>query len=143
MAFRGEHEHSLDSKDRLTIPAKLRAELADGVVLWASFDPCVEVWPAAAFKDFTERSLEGLNPMGRKFRTLSRRFNAASVEDTLDSAGRVRMTRKLLDHGDLSGQCVVVGAGNHLEVWSRERWETAEDDYTAQAGEMAEAIADE
>jgi MraZ protein len=143
VAFRGQHEHSLDSKDRLTIPAKLRSALADGVVLFAGFDPCVEVWPTAAFETFTERSLGGLNPMGGKFRMMSRRFNAGSEDESLDSAGRVRMAKTMLSHGDLSGQCVVVGAGDHLEVWSPERWASTSDDIDAEAGGIAEAIAEE
>src|SRR5439155_15951810 len=49
LAFRGQYEHSLDSKDRLTVPARFRAALADGVVLSAGLDPCVEVYPTAEY----------------------------------------------------------------------------------------------
>ena len=45
MAFRGQHEHSLDAKDRLTIPARFRAALDEGVVLFEELDPCVSIYP--------------------------------------------------------------------------------------------------
>ena len=52
MALRGQYEHSLDSKDRLTVPARFRAALADGVVLSAGLDPCVEVYPTSEYARF-------------------------------------------------------------------------------------------
>ena len=52
LAFRGQHEHSLDSKDRLTVPARYRAALADGVVLAAGLDPCVEVYGVEDYTRF-------------------------------------------------------------------------------------------
>jgi len=50
MAFRGLYEHSLDSKDRLTVPSRFRSSLADGVVLSKGFDPCVWVHTTAEFE---------------------------------------------------------------------------------------------
>ncbi len=49
MAFRGQHEHSLDAKDRLTIPARFRAALDDGVVLFEELDKCVSIYPLAEY----------------------------------------------------------------------------------------------
>jgi MraZ protein len=141
LSFRGQHEHSLDAKDRLTIPAKLRSKLADGVVLLASLDPCVEVWPADAYDLFTEKALGKLNPLSADARQMSRRFNSDAEDESLDSAGRVRIAKQLIEHGSLSGQCMVVGAGDHLEVWNPERWAEHSTNYRAQANTMAEEIA--
>ena len=49
MAFRGQHEHNLDAKDRITVPARFRAALSEGVVLTAGLDPCVEVFAASGY----------------------------------------------------------------------------------------------
>lgn len=141
MAFRGQHEHSLDAKDRLTIPARLRAELAAGCVLVAGLDPCVEIWPAAAFDRFASQVLAGLNPLSSKARLLRRRFHSQAEDETLDSAGRVRVARHLIDHAALDGRCVVVGADDHLEVWSPERWRAQAEDMEAQAAAVAEELA--
>lgn len=140
MPFRGHHEHSLDAKDRLTIPAKLRSKLADGVVLFASLDPCVEVWPAADFEAFTERALGGLNPLSANARDMNRRFNSSAEDENLDSAGRVRIAKALIEHGELSGQCIVVGSGDHLEVWNPERWAERASGFNSRALDMAEEI---
>lgn len=131
MAFRGQHEHSLDAKDRLTIPSRLRAQLAAGVVVSAGFDPCVEIWPADDFTAYARRVETGLNPLSSDARMIRRRIHSKASDGELDSAGRVRLPGHLIEHGDLSGQCMIVGADDHLEVWSPERW-------AAQSGEIEE-----
>lgn len=141
MAFRGRHEHSLDAKDRLTIPARLRAALADGAVLVAGLDPCVEIWPAAGFERFAATVLAGLNPLSAKARLLRRRFHSQAEDETLDSAGRVRIARHLIAHAGLEGTCVVVGADDHLEVWNPERWAAQAAEMEAQASAVAEELA--
>ena len=49
MAFRGTFDHTLDAKNRLTIPAKFRASLAEGVVLSKGIERCVQVWTPRAY----------------------------------------------------------------------------------------------
>ena len=102
MAFRGHYEHSLDSKDRLTVPARFRAALADGVVLSAGLDPCVEIYPTAGFAHFEEQVLGELNPLSRAGRMMRRRFHGRSHDESLDSAGRVRLPKHLVGYADLA-----------------------------------------
>lgn len=141
MAFRGQHEHSLDSKDRLTIPSKLRSQLAGGVVVSASFDPCVEIWPADGFDEYSARVQATTNPLAGDARLIRRRIQSMSSDGELDSAGRVRIPGNLLKHADLSGPCMVVGVGDHLEVWSPERWDAQETEMESKASKVAEELA--
>jgi MraZ protein len=141
MAFRGQHEHSLDAKDRLTIPAKLRAQLAEGVVISASLDPCVEIHPASGFAAYAAKVESGLNPLGGKARMIRRRIHSGAQDEQLDTAGRVKIPRHLIAHGDLSGTCMVVGADTHLEIWSPERWAEQSAAMDAEAVVVAEELA--
>lgn len=141
MAFRGQHEHSLDAKDRLTIPSRLRAQLAEGAVLVAGLDPCVEIWPSSGFARFASQVLAGLNPLSANARLLRRRFHAQAEDEALDSAGRVRVAKHLIAHAGLEGSCIVVGADDHLEVWSPERWSAQAAEMEAQATAVAEELA--
>jgi MraZ protein len=141
LAFRGQHEHSLDAKDRLTIPSRLRAQLSEGAVLVAGLDPCVEIWPRDAFNRFAQQILAGLNPLSSKARMLRRRFHANAQDETLDSAGRLRVAKHLIAHGGLEGHCVVVGVEDHLEVWSPERWSEHSAEMETQATAVAEELA--
>ena len=92
MAFHGTFEHSLDAKNRLTIPAKFRAALSDGAFLVQGADPCISLYPAATYEAITQASLEGLNPLSSRARELKRMFHAWATDTELDSAGRVMLT---------------------------------------------------
>jgi MraZ protein len=138
VAFRGTFDYSLDSKNRLTIPAKFRAQLSDGIVLAKGIEPCVAVWTPEAFDAYTSAALEGFHPLAPEREKLNRFFSANSLDATLDSAGRVMIPPFLLEHGDLTKEVVVTGAGNRLEVWDRRRWA----DYNAAlSGDIAEITA--
>jgi MraZ protein len=141
MAFRGQHEHNLDAKDRITVPAAYRSGLAGGVVLMEGVERCVEVWPRAAAEQMEAAYINPLNPMGADARRLRRRLYATSEQTELDSAGRVRLPAHLIRHGALAGTCLVVGVGNHLEIWSREAWGAESEQFEAEAPELTERLA--
>jgi MraZ protein len=141
MTFRGLNEHSLDSKDRITVPAQYRGALAEGIVLIQGVEPCVEVWPASAAAEMERRTLSALNPMSRDARRIQRRFFAHSESADLDSAGRVRLSRQLIDHAGLSGRCIVSGMGTRLEIWAPERWLEEDDENEQRTPELTESLA--
>ena len=128
MSFRGTFEHALDAKHRLTIPAKFRGALADGVVLAPSHEVqvgaprTVAIWTPQAYDAFTTSSLAGLNPFEPKARELKRFFFNASFDTELDAANRVMIPTPLLDYAGLQKEVVVTGSGECLEIWDRVRY---------------------
>ena len=58
----GEHEHSLDDKNRLTLPAKLRAAFEDGVVVTRGLDGCLFAYPRVEWEGMVTR-LRSLDPL--------------------------------------------------------------------------------
>jgi MraZ protein len=124
MAFRGSFDNNLDAKNRLTIPAKLRNLLADGVVVALQRDArrCLAIWCATDYNDHVARMLGDLQPLSADYDRLERFLNAYSSEAELDAAGRVMLPAKLLEQAGLGREVAVIGAGNRLEVWDREAW---------------------
>ena len=143
MAFRGQYEHSLDAKDRITIPARFRAAFAEGVVLAQGLEPCVEVFSETAYGDVEQRFLADLNPFDREGRRTQRRFHARSEDEKLDSAGRVRLPKRLIEHAGLEGTCVIAGVMNRLEIWNPERWAAENDEIDADEERRANGAAGE
>jgi MraZ protein len=141
LAYRGQHEHSLDAKDRLTIPVRWRGPLSDGVVLFEELDPCVSIYSPEAYETLTERYVSSLSPLSSDGRMMRRRFHANAHDESLDSAGRVRMPKHLIDHAGLEGACVIIGVDDHLEVWSPERWAEHDAEIDARADRMSEDLA--
>lgn len=132
MAFRGTFDHNLDAKNRLTVPAKFRAALSDGVVVAKGVEDCVAVWIPGDYEAFVNSALEGLNPLSPEARNLQRYFSANALETELDAAGRIMVPPFLMEHADLDREVVVTGAGPSLEVWNRDRWAKVNDQLAAQ-----------
>jgi MraZ protein len=142
VAFRGTFDYTLDAKHRLTVPAKFRAALSDGVVLAKGVEPCVAIWTPDAYEAQTAAALAGRNPLSPQARELSRFFAANAVDLDLDSAGRVMIPPFLLDHAGLGREVVVTGAGDCLEVWDRVRWREYNESLTGRISDIAASLDD-
>lgn len=122
MAFRGTFDHTLDAKNRLTVPSKFRAALSGGIVIAAGIEPCAAIWPAADYDAFVARSISQFPELSPERRKITRYLAANAFDTELDSAGRIMVPPKLLAHTGLTKEAVVVGAEHCLEIWDRERW---------------------
>jgi MraZ protein len=138
MAFRGTFDHTLDAKNRLTVPARFRAELAGGVVLTKNVEHCLSVWKPEVYGAFVAAALEGLNPLSPQATELTRYFSANAFDTELDGAGRIMIPPKFLAHAGLGRDVVVNGMTDRLEIWDREAW-NGEDERLS--GRVAEIIA--
>ena len=144
MSFLGTYEHNLDSKDRLTVPSKFRAALADGVILAKGLEPSVWVFSPEGYENFKSSFLGKTNPLGRKGRMIRHHFAGLAFDDTLDSAGRIRVPKKLQQPAGLAeGPCVVVGSEDWFEIWDPKRWETYEREMDSEINEVAEGLSEE
>ena len=137
MAFRGAFDYTLDAKNRLTVPAKFRAALSEGLVLAKSVDPCVAVWRSEDYERFIAAALQDSNPLSPERQKVERFFHANSFDVELDGAGRVGIPVALMKHAGLDKEVVVTGTGSRLEVWDRERWQTYEATLTADISDIA------
>jgi MraZ protein len=140
LVFRGAFDYTLDAKNRLTVPAKFRAALSEGMVLAKGVDPCVAIWRAEDYERFVAVSLDGVNPMSGKRRQLERFMWANSFDSELDGTGRVGIPPKLMDHAGLAKEVVVTGAGNRVEVWDRAAWSAYDADLSAEISDIAESL---
>jgi len=122
MVFRGTFDYSLDAKNRLTVPARYRAALSDGVVLAMGFERCVSLWRPADYDAYTQASLASFHPLSPEAQKLKRFFSANSLETELDAAGRIMVPAFLLEHAGLEKEVVVTGSGDALEIWNRATW---------------------
>ena len=140
MAFRGHFEHSLDAKNRLSIPARFRPSFSAGTVLAKDPETCVAVWTPETHEAIIERALAGSNPMGSQYRKLSRFYQGNSFEIELDASGRVTLPPPLLAHAGIEKEVVVVGVGDHLEVWGAELWSGQQEGLDAEIQEVTERL---
>lgn len=119
--FLGEFVHVLDSKGRLTIPAKFRAELDTGLVVTRGIDRCLAVFPKPEWEQLAEQVSE-LPLTNRQARAFQRLLFANASEVAPDNQGRVLIPPRLREYAALDGEVVVAGLNTHIELWNPEAW---------------------
>jgi MraZ protein len=137
----GEYEHTIDDKNRLTLPARFRQSFADGVVVTRGIDACLAVFTKEGWEDFSSSRLTGLDRFSREAREMRRYLFSATVESELDKQGRVTLPAGLMAKADLGREVIVAGAGDCLEVWDRDAWRTQIDEIERRADVVAERLA--
>jgi transcriptional regulator MraZ len=136
----GEHDHTLDDKNRLTLPAKLREELGDGVVVTRGMDGCLFAYAAADWERLAER-IRSLDPLSRESRMMQRHFFSGAVKAALDKQGRMVLPAGLLQSAGIEREVTVAGVYDHLEIWDRTKWRTHLHEVEGSAEDVAERLA--
>ena len=119
--FLGRYRHNLDSKDRLTIPAKYREYLGDDLYFVQGFDANVMAMSTPTFEKILHR-LEALNIADPDVRLLNRRILGTATQVEVDRNGRVLLPDFLREEARLGKELVLVGQGEYFEIWSPEEW---------------------
>jgi len=134
--FRGIHQVSVDVKGRMSLPARLRDELAqyddEGVVV--TIDPvsrCLLLYPLSEW-DLIQQKLDKLPTFQPQARRLQRLLVGHATDLEVDKAGRILLPAPLREFARLDKKLTILGQGKKLEIWSYEEWEAQREDYLAQ-----------
>lgn len=136
--FMGSYNYTIDDKGRITIPTKIRADLGSDFILTRGLDGCLAIYPRREWDRIIGKYKELPNVQNaRNF--LRFVLSSASVCD-LDKQGRVGISSSLLQYAEIKKDCVIIGVDEHLEIWSKERWEAYLENNEANLSEMADDL---
>jgi MraZ protein len=126
--FLGQYSHALDSKGRLTIPARFREELDGGLVMTQGYEPCLLVYPQASWMSLAQKVAQ-MSAASSMARSYARLIFGNAFEAIPDKMGRILVPTVLRDYAGIQEEAIVVGVNLYIEVWSPTRWrETMEHD---------------
>jgi MraZ protein len=137
----GEHDHTIDEKNRLTLPAKFRKSFEGGAVLTRGIDRCLAVYPRKDWERQVGSRIGELEGLSRDDRRLQRFFFSSAAEVELDKQGRVMVPPGLLEHAGLGREVTVTGVYDHLEIWDRAAWQAEMREVEGSAEDVAERLA--
>jgi MraZ protein len=121
----GLHEHTVDNKGRVSVPAVFRGALGvqegDELVVTRHLkERCVLVYWPAAWDAMKARADELAAPV----RAAVRRVTVASAHRVkVDRLGRIQVPLVLRKYAELDGKCFVMGQGDRMEIWAPVQWE--------------------
>jgi MraZ protein len=138
--FRGQYKYSVDSKGRLSIPARLRRQLSpeanDTFIMTQGTTNCIDVYPMDQWQHF-EQKLIDLNPFNPQEAKFIRMILQHATEDKLDSQSRILIPPNLLAYAKIEKEVLVLGALKKIELWNPEIYTK----YLEQSSETYEEIA--
>ena len=135
----GEFRHNLDSKNRLTIPAKLRMELGEKPILTRGLDNCLFIYPRRDWELFVEK-LSQLPLSQKTARNFSRFMLSGASEAEIDEMGRILVPDFLRKYGRFEKTIVAVGVQNRVELWAEKEWGKYMTEIEKSSGDIAENL---
>jgi MraZ protein len=139
----GEHTHTIDSKNRLSLPAKFRKEMGNTIVIAPGIDNCLFVFTLKGWKEFADRLTRG--DSSSVLQTDNRNFNrliiGRAVEVEVDAMGRMLVPEHLKTYASLKENASIIGVLNRVEIWDTGSWERYRDEYAKQTNALAEKLA--
>lgn len=139
LMFMGTYYNSIDSKNRLIVPSKHRDQLAGKCVLTKGLDTCLYIYSVPDWEKQMEKIAE-LPESDPKIRAFIRHYFGNATVCEFDKQGRIVIPQNLIDYAKISKDLVTMGAMRKVEIWSREVWETPENEGKLDSQEYAEAL---
>ena len=146
--FRGQFDHTLDAKGRVSLPARFREVLSNGsdattdrVILTRTFQKCLVLYAYDEWLDFEER-IRQLPQFDPAVQRLKRVYIAGAIECSLDSHGRILVPNSMRQFAELERDVVWVGQLDTAELWAAPRWQSAVEDAMEDPKGLAQAMSE-
>lgn len=137
--FIGEYIYSIDTKKRLSIPAKFRQELGSRAILTKGIDVCLVLYPLPEWESFTAK-LEKLPSGQLDARGFARILLTGAADVELDKLGRILLPDYLKNYARLEKNVAILGLSNRIEIWDEPTWQEYRKRTEAAVGDMAERL---
>lgn len=125
--FIGSFKYSVDTKGRVSIPAKLRKfvdpKSNDAFVMTRGTTKCIDVYPMNFWEELVQSKLNQLNSFEPKEAMFLRMFLQQAAEDKLDSQARLLIPKNLIDYAEITKDVLILGAIKKIEIWNPQNYE--------------------
>lgn len=137
--YMGEYHHTIDDKGRIIIPAKFRQNLGDRFVITRGIENCLFAYSESEWNKIVEK-LNKLPFTKKDARNFSRFFLSGATVVDFDKQGRINIISPLIDYANIQKECVVVGVGDRIEIWSQDNWDKFFSDNQDSMSDIAENL---
>lgn len=135
----GEFRHTIDDKNRLSLPSKFRKEMGKTVVVTPGLDSCLFIFTMEEWGTISERlSVSGTSLLQADNRGFNRYLLGRAVEVEVDAVGRMLIPEHLRNRAKLTSKVVFVGVKDRVELWDEAAWNK----YVADVEQRADALAE-
>lgn len=141
----GEYTHTIDEKNRISLPAKFRKEMGKVVIITPGLDQCLFIFTTKEWEKVSKRlsdSDSDLSFLSADQRSFNRNMFGQAVDVEVDSIGRILIPDFLKDRIKLSGSAVFIGVQDRVEIWNDKVWPRYKETAEKEAERLAEKLAE-
>lgn len=121
--FFGTFEHNLDSKNRLVVPSRFVKLLSNKkLYIMRGYEGCLSLYPEEDFEKYIAK-IQSFPFESKSSRDIARISLSSVYELSLDSVKRVQIPTALVEKYKISKEVVVLGMVDHIEIWSKKKWD--------------------
>lgn len=119
----GEYRHTLDVKDRLRVPSKLKIGLSKQFIATKGTNNCLFIFDKSYFENEFLSKLNNIPTFNLQGQKPVRALLGSSFDIEEDNQGRFLLPSKLKEFANISKNVVFIGVGNRIEIWSEENYD--------------------
>ncbi|MBI2042351.1 MAG: division/cell wall cluster transcriptional repressor MraZ [Candidatus Nealsonbacteria bacterium] len=135
----GEYRHNIDTKKRLSVPAKFRKDLGEKAVITKGLEKCLVVYTLLEWEKLAQK-LNNLPTSQADARNFARLMLSGAADVELDKLGRVLIPDYLKNYASLKKNVTVLGLSTKIEIWDADKWEEHKQKTETAAGDIAERL---
>lgn len=125
--FLGSFNYSIDTKGRISIPAKLRKfmdpKANDSFVMTRGTSKCIDIYPMNLWEELVNEKLKNLNSFEPNEALFLRMFLQQAAEDKLDTQARLLIPKNLIEYAQIDKDVLILGAIKRIEIWNPKIYE--------------------
>jgi MraZ protein len=134
----GEYTHTIDDKNRVSLPAKFRSFMGKKIVITPGLDQCLFAFTTKEWEKIAGKLSENSSMLSADMRSFTRYMFGGASEVEVDNIGRILVPDFLRERASLKTKVVLIGVQNRLEIWNEKSWT----DYKRQVEKQADGLAE-
>ncbi len=142
----GEYIHTIDTKNRISLPAKFRKEMGKVVIVTPGLDKCLFIFTVKEWEKVSKKLSDSemdLSFLKKDQRSFNRNMFGQAVDVEVDSIGRILIPENLKEKINIKGRAALVGVQDRVEVWNDKVWSQEKETVSKQADQLAEKLGSE
>ena len=142
----GEYIHTIDEKNRVSMPVKFRKELGKKIIITPGLDSCLFIFTLFQWAKVSKKlsdSDSDLSFLKADQRSFNRYMFGRAAEVEIDSIGRILIPDFLKNRIGLKGTAAIIGVEDRVEVWNEKTWSEQKDVVEKKAEQLAEKLGNE
>ncbi len=139
----GEYIHTIDEKNRVSLPAKFRKEMGKKIIITPGLGQCLFIFTLKEWEKVSHKlsdSNADLSFLKADQRSFNRYMFGRAAEVEVDSIGRILIPEFLQEGIKLRGLAVIIGVQDRIEVWNEKAWGEQKEKIGKEADQLAEKL---